>query len=1694
MSLIQRKKRSHRAEKAFSLVEKARPFGSSKNNPISSLLSTTGNLYRCRLASGAASRRKSRHGMALILVLAGIILATSLIVSLLFLSKSGRIVSGAYAGQVQTRVLANSALNLVIGQIRDATGDTTMTKTWASQPGAIRVYGSPSSNPVPTTSDNFLEGYKLYSSSVMTITPATTLGTASGEAALTSDVEGDSNPVPTTWATKIGQYVNINQAVNGVYPIVDPAVLGLNTAGASTPNPPTSTSGVQGFSDTDTSNNYPNLAMPVEWLYQLQDGNFVPGRYQANGTVQVGGTILGTAYETPTSTNPIVARVAFWTDDETSKVNINTASEGLYWDEPRVNTQDTASTVTSLKNSAIAVGSRPVSTNTPAPSPSFTTPQYQANTGALTNAASAISDPGKEPASGFGTTCSDEFPAVGTDQGLASNQPADNEYNRFPGHPATTSLSAVLSELSPIQIFSILPRYSLNGAEAPGTAWQDGGGTTYTAGQYSYNYTGGSIMGTYSWVASDEYLANSTSLALIYNSAVSLNTDRLFSSAGEAMLQPDHQLNSSGGVATTATTSNPLTPTMVEQRKFFLTADSSAPDLNLFGCPRVSMWPVYYQYQPNPNAPNYNSNPTANGNPYCSTYDKVAAFCSTLQPSGAKAIYPYYFQRQNAYSTTQDMNLNTSLYSYLQAMTSQPVPGFGGNFGTKYAASGEIYQILTEALDYIRCTNLFDASLEPTTGSTAYWYQYYVQDPPLYHNSSEYIYSSGNEFTEGARKAIGDDFCAGGYPGYGQVVPLQYTVKGTNTMGLGRTYTVSQVALQFICTGDYNEGGLGPGNGNPNSNQSVNLTLPKVVAPNTTPLIGPGSVSPPTPSGSWQKQVQAILLVELATPMQGYPVLCPSIRCTISGASKFQVSGTASSALPNGTATLFPTDPGPLLTYNNGGSPVTYSGHVANPINAVREGYNLWGGFLWNGTGACGYGSIFPFTAVGSCPTTSTSSNTATQFADQTLVSGSGASPSEIACIPYTFISQPFTVNVSGTSSTMSVSGATLQLALSYAADGGGSLTTNGTVSGLFNTADVPYQTVNVTFPTETVPVPNLVPNNPIKWIFAQYGPSGSGAYSTTPASTFHYPQQTNPTSTPVNSVGRLAIINTQPNVTSAAQNTDNQYNVSSFVEPGDTVISEAIVDGDFRLNAGLQNVPATRFALVGNPSSATSQTLAAATSANPLQGSTQTLTTPYTSLVNFPITYTFCNSTSYKIDVSNPGVDGATSTAVRANEGSYVSGVTMPAFCQPEIPSGLSGNNTPSYTGDWDNGLAAMPDGPFANMAELGNSVAWYSQICANYVTVPYFDCPGYDVTGMQRMYSPNRQVPSPGMFGSLPTGVQEKLPWRTLRFRPQSSTAGPDFTPEYSSPSGNASIPDYLFMDLFWMPVVQPYAISEPFATGGKINMNYQILPFTYIKRQTGLYAVLKNERMLCVPCLASTTTSNVNYKADITNAASSNPSGGFGYGVPTGGAVQSNDTSAWRHTINVDATLQQFEDRFNGTNNCGQNPFNSTPTIFRSPGELCDLYLVPLNGDAPAGGTTALDITAAASMGGSGGYWSTHLLTGDNSRERPYTVIYPRLTTQSNTYRVHYWVQSLKKAKSNSASIFVDPNSTTATSSGFQSDLIRGQLRGSFLIERYLQSDDSRLGAWATNNYPTPTSNLNSYYKIRIIASTDFNPQTE
>ena len=69
------------------------------------------------------------------------------------------------------------------------------------------------------------------------------------------------------------------------------------------------------------------LPMPAMWIYQLDDGTL--------GTLNQQGQFVATAGgSTPTEINPMVARFAFWADDETAKLNPNIHAGGAAWATP----------------------------------------------------------------------------------------------------------------------------------------------------------------------------------------------------------------------------------------------------------------------------------------------------------------------------------------------------------------------------------------------------------------------------------------------------------------------------------------------------------------------------------------------------------------------------------------------------------------------------------------------------------------------------------------------------------------------------------------------------------------------------------------------------------------------------------------------------------------------------------------------------------------------------------------------------------------------------------------------------------------------------------------------------------------------------------------------------------------------------------------------------------------------------------------------------------------------------------------------------------------------------------------------------------------------------------------------------------------------------------------------------------------
>ncbi len=346
---------------------------------------------------------------------------------------------------------------------------------------------------------------------------------------------------------------------------------------------------------------------------------------------------------------------------------------------------------------------------------------------------------------------------------------------------------------------------------------------------------------------------------------------------------------------------------------------------------------------------------------------------------------------------------------------------------------------------------------------------------------------------------------------------------------------------------------------------------------------------------------------------------------------------------------------------------------------------------------------------------------------------------------------------------------------------------------------------------------------------------------------------------------------------------------------------------------------------------------------------------------------------------------------------------------------------------GDWDNGTGNQADGGFLNEPDQGT---------VNSSATPFYADPYYadHLLAAPSFTSPSRTMPSSGMFGSLPTGFKRGQSWQTLLFRRQ--PGHPDYVAAKGAFTNN---PDYLMMDFFWMPVVEPYAISTTLSTDGKINLNYQIVPFNYIERSTGLYAALTHEKVISVP----TADYSAVYKASNSAFSSHN----------------------YRRSVLIPETLSQFKFRFTNADNTGLY-------AFRTAAEICDVHLIPDD----VGSLSLTDKTAVDTMMAT--YWSTHTLTGDNSRERPYTTLYPRLTTRSNTFRVHYRVQALKKLPGSVADVWTEG-----------ADLVNSEGRGSVLIERYLDANDTSIPDYADNPAKTPT--LDSKYKFRVVSVNRFAP---
>lgn len=372
----------------------------------------------------------------------------------------------------------------------------------------------------------------------------------------------------------------------------------------------------------------------------------------------------------------------------------------------------------------------------------------------------------------------------------------------------------------------------------------------------------------------------------------------------------------------------------------------------------------------------------------------------------------------------------------------------------------------------------------------------------------------------------------------------------------------------------------------------------------------------------------------------------------------------------------------------------------------------------------------------------------------------------------------------------------------------------------------------------------------------------------------------------------------------------------------------------------------------------------------------------------------------------------------------------------QPDVPSrvGTGGVRRKHPTGneggpgDWDTGFGDQKDGAYINKPDEGDTALLDDAGVTK--RLPYMLGHGLGFASATNVYfSPNRQIPSPLMLGSLPTGVQRQLPWQTLLFHAR---------PEDPSHPGRETPPDHLLADLFWMPVVQPYAISQPFSTTGKINLNYQIVPFTYIRRATGLHGLMKSTKFAAL----ETAISNRYKPLDKSGSTPTAPNR--------------------RRSIDMKKTLEAFDEKFLAND------------IFRSASQLCEMDLVPTD----LGGAIN-----ASNYKGMRSFWDSHKLTGDNLREKPYADLYSRVTTKSNVFNVHIRVQSLKKSRNTPPDQWVPGK-----------DLVLSEYRGSSIIERYIDPNDPRLPDFAGLFATDPTDeqlNIDRYYRMRVVSTKTFTP---
>ncbi|HWB61321.1 MAG TPA: hypothetical protein VG733_17700, partial [Chthoniobacteraceae bacterium] len=545
-------------------------------------------------------RQRSESGVALLIVLGMLILLSVVVIAFVVGVTNELESSTAYDKETTTHMLSDSVLSIVETQIREAS--TSPGQAWISQPGLLRTFDI-NGNPVAA--------FKLYSAPQMVVAGA-------------FDPNADADlPPDGSWLNQPNLYTDINAPVasgttatgstNYIFPVIDGnGIQKINISGSSQfafttdgtipsiegfGTDPTKV-GVNYDSSTALSATNNPVPMPLHWLYMLKDGSLIPATAVANSRdVVFTGTLV------PTETNPVIARVAFWGDDDTCKLNVNTSSEGTFSDDPVGNTQ----------------------------------PFYNQKT--------AAGDPDPQGSSVFDPNQIFEWD-------LAQRQPDRNEYQRYPGHPAENCLSVVFGDTvwrglnlgtgtSATGYATNYGYHTLSGSSyarfveffnqlAPRISGMDATSTSYAAGTDNSSRAGTTRPGGTS------LYSGGISATMGNGAAIVVDQDRLYATVGEyiysatapgasTMRLPAGEFLT-GSVSTGGTSVPVISAAFAAKTNFFLSANSNAPELNVFNMPRVCIWPITKTAATLDNPDTGNAAVTAT----MTAFDKVIAFVCTV--------------------------------------------------------------------------------------------------------------------------------------------------------------------------------------------------------------------------------------------------------------------------------------------------------------------------------------------------------------------------------------------------------------------------------------------------------------------------------------------------------------------------------------------------------------------------------------------------------------------------------------------------------------------------------------------------------------------------------------------------------------------------------------------------------------------------------------------------------------------------------------------------------------------------------------------------------------------------------------------------------------------------------------------------------------------------------------------------------